>query len=97
MKIMHDVLLMDMSLMNTVIFLVWIRKIIIMYYNITTCFFKHISKFQESFYINKGKQIDNQKHNDITSTRGCFDIVSNEYSDMNMPEKITLLKEEKLK
>jgi hypothetical protein len=37
--------------------------------------------------------MDNQKHNDITSTRGCFDIVSNEYSDMNMPEKITLLKE----
>jgi len=37
--------------------------------------------------------MDEQTHNDITSTRGCFDLPSEEYKQLDMPQKVALLKE----
>lgn len=37
--------------------------------------------------------MDDQTHNDITSTRGCFDLPSSEYNELDMPQKVALLKE----
>jgi len=37
--------------------------------------------------------MSDEKYNDILSTRGCFDIGSYEYTQMDMAKKVTLLKE----
>ena len=37
--------------------------------------------------------MNDKKYNEILSTRGCFDIASDEYTKLDMSKKVELLKE----